>query len=336
MTATPAPLPSTARCASDTARRAADEHSSLSVESLSAEVVAAVISVVDDEPMVRVIDTGTAPRLPAAVFQPSRFACLDTCVRATVLRDAGLALGHVEQLQSTIALDETGSPMLSIGYLALAHRAEPDGERASMHNPVEGAGWQSWYTYFPWEDWRRGRPRILRDEILPRLDQWAREEDFADVDPSETPRRHRLHMCFGDNEQMWDEEKVVERFDMLSDAGLVSTLSRSNAPMLSDHRRCLAVAMSRLRSRIKSRPLVFDLMPARFTLFELQRAVEAILGPHLHKQNFRRLVEHMGLVEPTDEMKSHTGGRPAKLYRFRQKCLLEHQQPGLRVRSARN
>jgi hypothetical protein len=93
--------------------------------------------------------------------------------------------------------------------------------------------------------------------------------------------------------------------------------------------------MSRLRSRIKSRPLVFDLMPARFTLYELQRTVEAILGPHLHKQNFRRLVEHMGLVEPTDEMKSHTGGRPAKLFRFRQACLLERLQPGVRVRGAR-
>jgi hypothetical protein len=70
-------------------------------------------------------------------------------------------------------------------------------------------------------------------------------------------------------------------------------------------------------------------------LFELQKAVEGILGPHLHKQNFRRLVEGEGLVEPTGEFRQRTGGRPARLYRFRPTVLLERAAPGVRLKPGR-
>ncbi len=299
--------------------------------SLAAQLIVAIIAVIDDQPMIRLIDGRSGRHLPTAVFRPDvsgteRQSSIDECLRMAVHQDTTLELGHVEQLLATVTDGSAGAPMFCIGYLALARGSDlSNGERAS---------WHSWYDHFPWEDWRRGQPSTLRDGILPALDSWAQEEVFADLEPSQVPRRHRIHLCFGDNEQMWDEEKVVERFDLLSEAGLIGRGS-SNEAIAADHLRCLAVAMSRLRGRIKSRPLVFDLMPAQFTLYELQRTVEAILGPHLHKQNFRRLVEHMGLVEPTNEIKSHTGGRPAKLFRFRQACLLEKLQPGLRVRGAR-
>ncbi len=68
-----------------------------------------------------------------------------------------------------------------------------------------------------------------------------------------------------------------------------------------DHRRILATAIARLRAKLKYRPVVFELMPDEFTLTDLQRTVEAISGRHLHKQNFRRLVETAALVEPTGE-----------------------------------
>jgi hypothetical protein len=82
--------------------------------------------------------------------------------------------------------------------------------------------------------------------------------------------------------------------------------------------------------------VIFELMPDDFTLFELQKTVEAILGPHLHKQNFRRLVESAGLVEPTGDVKTQTGGRPAKLFRFRREVLLERPAPGVRVKAVRS
>jgi hypothetical protein len=99
-----------------------------------------------------------------------------------------------------------------------------------------------------------------------------------------------------------------------------------------DHRRILATAMSRLRGKLKYRPVIFELMPESFTLFDLQRVVEAILGSYLHKQNFRRLVEHAGLVEQAGGDAARTGGRPARVYRFRRSVLLERPAPGFRVK----
>ena len=93
----------------------------------------------------------------------------------------------------------------------------------------------------------------------------------------------------------------------------------------------LAGAIAELRRLIKYRPVVFELMEEVFTLFELQKTVEAILGPHLHKQNFRRLVESTALVEATGEMSTATGGRPAALFRFRRDVLAERRAVGLRL-----
>ena len=100
-------------------------------------------------------------------------------------------------------------------------------------------------------------------------------------------------------------------------------------PMRFDHRRILATAIARLRAKLKYRPVVFELLPAEFTLTELQHTVEAISGRHLHKQNFRRLVETGALVEPTGEMSTQTGGRPAALFRFRREVLPGAARAGL-------
>ena len=102
-----------------------------------------------------------------------------------------------------------------------------------------------------------------------------------------------------------------------------------------DHRRILATAIARLRAKLKYRPVIFELLPPDFTLTELQHTVEAISGRHLHKQNFRRLVEAGTLVEPTGVMSTQTGGRPAALFRFRREVLQERPAPGLRVRGRR-
>ena len=64
--------------------------------------------------------------------------------------------------------------------------------------------------------------------------------------------------------------------------------------------------------------------------YETARTIEAISGRHLHKQNFRRLVDSAALVEPTGETSTATGGRPAALYRFRREVVQERPAPGLR------
>ena len=73
-----------------------------------------------------------------------------------------------------------------------------------------------------------------------------------------------------------------------------------------------------------------------FTLLQLQRAIEALAGLTLHKQNFRRLIEQQQLVEETGDMATETGGRPAKLFRFRQTVLDERALSGTKLPLSRN
>ncbi|RVA09463.1 hypothetical protein EN935_40260, partial [Mesorhizobium sp. M7D.F.Ca.US.004.03.1.1] len=105
--------------------------------------------------------------------------------------------------------------------------------------------------------------------------------------------------------------------------------------MIADHRRILATAMTRLRSKIKYRPVVFELMPPLFTLLQLQRTVEALSGRLINKPNFRRLIEQQELVEKTGKTTAEAGGRPAQLYRFRHDILDERPVAGTKLPLAR-
>jgi hypothetical protein len=232
--------------------------------------------------------------------------------------------------------------MASIGYLALTRAADNNASRAP------GATFEPWYRFFPWEDWREARPEIIERDILPELTKWA-EQGEAPETTRALPRKDRVRLNFGTEGAHWDEERVLDRYELLYEAGLVeearrdgrpAALARRSLPTLGismrfDHRRILGTAIARLRAKLKYRPVVFELLPPEFTLTELQRTVEAISGRHLHKQNFRRLVEAGTLVEPTGVMSTQTGGRPAALFRFRREVLQERPAPGLRVRGRR-
>src|SRR5260221_82498 len=129
-------------------------------------------------------------------------------------------------------------------------------------------------------------------------------------------------------------EQLYTFRDRGRDAG-EAPLARQTVPRLGermrfDHRRILATAIARLRAKLKYRPVIFELMAREFTLTELQRTVEAISGRHLHKQNFRRLVEAAALGEPTGETSTATGGAPAAPVRFRREVVQERPAPGLR------
>ena len=185
---------------------------------------------------------------------------------------------------------------------------------------------------------------MLDEAILPALRRWSRAE------PSSRPterrplgRRERLRLAFGDDGSRWDEEHALDRYELLYEAGLVAEAERDGRPLFDhavtrctgaamrfDHRRILATAISRLRAKLKYRPVVFELMAEAFTLTELQRTVEAISGRHLHKQNFRRLVEGAALVEPTGQTAPQKRGRPAALFRFRREILKERPASGFR------
>ena len=318
-------------------------------EGLRLGLTAAVVAVRDDEPMVLVAGPSETDRLPSGGFQPDAERSFESALRSIVERATGLELGHIEQLVTLS--DRPPTPFVtgrqahnvSIAYLGLARLAESD----AGGNGRAVRSWQSWYTYVPWEDWRGGRPRLLVETIAPLLEQWASEPELG-APPAGLGRQARVRIAFATDKGRWDEERALERYELLYESGLLEEARRNGrrpplgAPipplgraMHADHRRVLSTAISRIRGKIKSRPIVFEMMPEEFTLFELQRNVEALLGPHLHKQNFRRLIETGRLVEPTGAVRNRTGGRPAKLFRFRPEVVVERTAPGVRVRPPR-
>jgi len=309
---------------------------------------AAIVTVRAGQPHILVVRSGIAEgdkwdALPFGPFAPREHRTLEIGLREWVKRQTGLELGYVEQLYTFgdrgRHAETDGTHTLSVGYLALTRG---DG------GELVGSHWSPWYAYFPWEDWRQGKPPILTDEIEPRLKLWAARPP-APGEPARALRRpERLRISFG-VDGGWDEEKVLERYELLYEAGLVPEAKRDGRqaalqwqdlpelgrPMAFDHRRILATALGRLRGKMKYRPVVFELLPPEFTLYDLQKTVEAISGTLLHKQNFRRLVEQGGLVEATGNVSTATGGRPARLYRFRREVVLERPAPGLRVKAGR-
>jgi hypothetical protein len=310
---------------------------------------AVVVAVTEDAPYALVTregGEGGLTGLPFGEFDPGGDRTLELTLRQWVKKQTGFDIGYVEQLYTfgdrgrEAPLAEAGAArVFSIGYLALAQElAELSGRDAR---------WREWYRYFPWEDWREGRPGVIDAEIVPRLAAWIGDS---------AARRARARFLFALDGAPWNEERVLDRYELIYEAGLAPEADRDHArlegrlvaeipphemapglgePMASDHRRILATAVGRLRSKIKYRPVVFELVGDSFTLLRLQRVVEAIAGLELHKQNFRRLLERGGLVEGTGQVEARTGGRPAELFRFRREGLRGRSVGGVNVPAPR-
>jgi hypothetical protein len=281
--------------------------------------------------------------IPFGPFDPSSDRTLELGLRRWVREQTGLELGYVEQLytfgdRNRDPLEEEGGPrVISIAYLTLVREGKPSG--------TASADWKEWYLFFPWEDWRAGRPEIIEAYIAPVLEEWVKSGRDA---RTRQERRERIDINFGLGGAPWVPERVLERYELIYEVDLAAEAFRDRdpkdavspreecklrlgRPMALDHRRILATALGRLRGKLKYRPVVFELLPSTFTLLQLQRVVEALAGVRLHKQNLRRLVEKGRLVEGTSRLEQRTGGRPAKLFRFRREVLRERPAPGVGI-----
>lgn len=89
-----------------------------------------------------------------------------------------------------------------------------------------------------------------------------------------------------------------------------------------DHAEILDYALTRLRYKLEYTAVGFQLLPETFTLTELQKAYEVILGIELDKRNFRRKILEAKVIEETGDYRSGEG-RPAMLYRFRDDAVAE-------------
>ncbi|MDB5481999.1 MAG: regulator [Caulobacteraceae bacterium] len=309
---------------------------------------AVIIALLDGEACVLTVrprdsqtdQTSTLEGLPFGPFDPQGQRTFELALRDYVTRQTRFELGYVEQLYTfgdkgrDAPLADVGAGaarVISVGYLALAPRA--------VDTQAPDTAWSPWSRFFPWEDWRNGRPELIDSQIRPALERWAEHS---------SSRRDRIRLLFALEGAPWNEERVLERYELLYEAGLAPEAARDRAraqggapeephaltpalgePMISDHRRILATGLGRLRGKMKYRPVIFELMGEEFTLSALQRAVEAVAGVALHKQNFRRVVERTSLVEGLGRMDVDTGGRPAELFRFRREILNARPAPGL-------
>ena len=321
---------------------------------------AVVVSVMDGEACALSVSApDSALALPSGPFDPDHDRTFELALRAFVTAQTGFELGFVEQLYTfgdkgrdapladlgaRSPPTRSGEParIISVGYLALSPALGGRDEPLS----ASAARWTPFGHHFPWEDWREGRPSIIDEVIAPALRRWLSQND---------PRLReghasRIRTLFALDGARWNEERVLERYELLYEAGLAAeaardrglaaspeatTLTRLGQPMASDHRRILATGLGRLRGKLKYRPIIFDLMPPKFTLSQLQRTVESISGVALHKQNFRRMIERTELVEGLGVMDADTGGRPAELFRFRREVVAVRQPMGLSLPTLR-
>jgi hypothetical protein len=307
---------------------------------------AVIMAVQDGEGLVLTVrghDEGgqdTLAGLPFGPFDPAGRRTFELALRAFVTEQTGFDLGYVEQLYTfgdkgrDAPLADVGAGaarVISVGYLALTSEA--------VDTSAKGGAWSPWRRFFPWEDWRKGRPAAIDEAIAPALKAWS---DGAD------DRLARVRLLFALDGSPWNEERVLERYELLYEAGLAPEAGRDRArargapapepvrfdpafgePMISDHRRILATGLGRLRGKLRYRPVAFELTPPEFSLSRLQRTVEAISGVALHKQNFRRALERAELVEGLGRFDVETGGRPAELFRFKRELLSAKPVSGL-------
>src|SRR5262249_48931367 len=215
---------------------------------------------------------------PFGPFDPLAHRTFEIGLRAWVEAQTGLAVGYVEQLYTFgdrgrhARPGDTGAHVVSIGYLALTRMPE---NLAALR--ATGAGFEPWYPFSPWEDWREKAPDAHDKVLLPLLEDSARRP--ARLAPARAlGRRERVRSSFALGGSPWDEEKVLGRYELIYEAGLVEearrdgreaalarqTMPRLGEPMRFDHRRILATPTPPLPPHPHYRPSTFTLLPPPF------------------------------------------------------------------------
>jgi len=320
---------------------------------ITVDLTAVILRTKYGEPQVMTLQSPLS--LPSGAFAPDEHRTLELGLRAWVEEKTGQKLDYVEQLYTygnwnRNAVSRHGSRNVTVGYYALIPYVKTD-----MKLPGR---WVNLYSFFPWEDFRQGVPEIVSRIIKPNLLEWAQESDNSD---ERKLRLERLRVNFGDFTN-WDMSKVLFRYEVLYEAGLVSESHRDwddwakdagyilpitakkimepeyrklsenlGMSMEGDHRRILASTTARIRGKLPYRPIVFKLLPNEFTLLTIQKVYEGLTGILMHKQNFRRYIKQGKFVIETGNEDCSGPGRPAATYMFRKDVEAELINIGLNL-----
>ena len=119
------------------------------------------------------------------------------------------------------------------------------------------------------------------------------------------------------------------RIQATTDAKDAAWFPVSNPPKLAfDHDKILAVALARLKGKVRYEPIGFELLPQKFTLPQLQKLYETILEQPLDKRNFRKKILSMQLLVELDEVQADVRHRAARLYQFDEQKYLQLKNKG--------
>ena len=98
---------------------------------------------------------------------------------------------------------------------------------------------------------------------------------------------------------------------------LLEELLASDAKLAFDHKKIIEYGRERIKNKTEYTQIAFEFLEEEFTLPQLQKVYEILLGKSLHKANFRRKV--MPMVEETERMTMGDAHRPSKIYRVKEK-----------------
>ena len=109
-------------------------------------------------------------------------------------------------------------------------------------------------------------------------------------------KSHKLKLT--DNELHWHAVNKIERLAF-------------------DHKLILDTCLQRLREKVLEQPIVFNMLPDKFSLRELQDIYEAILGIELDRRNFRKRINLKNWLVDLNQMEEDVPHRPGKLYKLK-------------------
>lgn len=139
---------------------------------------------------------------------------------------------------------------------------------------------------------------------------------FGSVDRDPGERVISVSYCTLINVADYDDRKRVEhKLEWVSLKAL--------PPLYSDHQKMINNAIAQIRRRINHEPLSFRLLPGLFTLTQLQRVFEAVMGEEIDKRNFRKRIKDIEFIEKTELIDKVSSKRGAALYRFNKKAYEE-------------
>jgi 8-oxo-dGTP diphosphatase len=138
------------------------------------------------------------------------------------------------------------------------------------------------------------------------------EQLYTFGDPGRDPRDRVITVAYYALVKLTDHTIKAD-----TDASDVAWFGVSDLPRLAfDHAKIVATALGRLKGKVRYQPIGFELLPAKFTLSQLQRLYEVVLERRLDKRIFRKKILGMGLLVETSEIQKDVAHRAARLYRF--------------------